>query len=225
MEVSAGIANTVRNAVRVMEDLGAIVEECSLPNVRFSLPTYYIIAPAEASSNLARYDGVEFGYRLPGTKDTVSMMTESRDRGFGTEVKRRIMLGTYVLSSGYYDAYYLKASQVRTLIRQDFERAFARFDVLVTPTAPSVAFPLGAKADDPIQMYLNDICTIPINIAGIPALSLPCGYDQHLPVGLQLITAHWQEPTLLQVAYAYEQAAGWKRKAVSEAGRVTVAKE
>ncbi len=206
-----------------MEGLGAIVEECSLPNVRFSLPTYYIIAPAEASSNLARYDGVEFGYRLPGCKDTVTMMTESRDRAFGREVKRRIMLGTYVLSSGYYDAYYLKASQVRTLIRADFERAFTRYDVLLTPTAPSAAFPLGEKSDDPIQMYLNDICTIPINIAGIPAISLPCGYDQGLPVGLQLIGAHWQEATLLQAAYAYEEAAGLKRQAVHEAGRATMA--
>ncbi len=223
MEVSAGIADTIRAAARVMERLGASVEECSLPNVRFSLPTYYIIAPAEASSNLARYDGVEFGYRLPGCKDTVTMMTESRDRAFGAEVKRRIMLGTYVLSSGYYDAYYLKASQVRTLIRADFERAFARYDVLLTPTAPSVAFPLGAKTDDPIQMYLNDICTIPINMAGVPAISLPCGYDQGLPVGLQIIGAHWQEAKILQAAYAYEQAAGWKRKAVTGDGRVTAA--
>jgi len=221
MEVSASIADTVRAAIRVMEGLGAVVEECSLPNVRYSLPTYYIIAPAEASSNLARYDGVEFGYRAPGMKDTVSMMTETRDQGFGAEVKRRIMLGTYVLSSGYYDAYYLKASQVRTLIRQDFERAFARYDILVTPTAPSTAFPIGTNVDDPIQMYLNDICTIPINIAGIPACSLPCGFDQGLPVGLQIMAAHWQEPTILQAAYAYEQASGWTRKAVKEQGRVT----
>ncbi len=223
MSVDAGVADAVRAAIRVLEEQGAIVEECSLPNVRFSLPTYYIIAPAEASSNLARYDGVEFGYRAPGTKDTVSMMTETRDFGFGQEVKRRIMIGTYVLSSGYYDAYYLKAGQVRTLIRQDFERAFARYDVLASPTAPSVAFPLGAKADDPIQMYLNDICTIPINMAGIPALSLPCGYDQGLPVGLQLMGAHWNESAILQAAYAYEQATGWSRKAVQEADRVTVA--
>ncbi|OPZ83035.1 MAG: Glutamyl-tRNA(Gln) amidotransferase subunit A [bacterium ADurb.Bin429] len=151
------------------------------------------------------------------------MMTDTRDQGFGAEVKRRIMLGTYALSSGFYDAFYLKASQVRTLIRRDFETAFETFDVLVSPTAPTVAFPLGAKADDPIQMYLNDICTIPVNMAGIPAISVPCGYDQGLPVGLHLMAAHWQEPKLLQVAHAYEQAAGWTRKAVEEAGRVTVA--
>ncbi len=221
--VDPGVEKAVREAITLLERLGATVEECSLPNVRFSLPTYYIIAPAEASSNLARYDGVEFGYRAPGTRDTVRMMTETRDEGFGAEVKRRIMLGTYALSSGFYDAFYLKASQVRTLIRRDFEKAFETYDVLVSPTAPSVAFPLGAKADDPIQMYLNDICTIPVNMAGIPALSLPCGYDQGLPVGLHLMAAHWQEPKLLQVAHAYEQAAGWTRTAVAEAGRVTVA--
>ena len=223
MSVDAAVADAVHAALRVLEGLGAHIAECSLPNVRFSLPTYYIIAPAEASSNLARYDGVEFGFRAPGANDTVGMMTDTRDAGFGQEVKRRIMLGTYALSSGYYDAYYLKASQVRTLIRQDFERAFQSFDVLISPTAPSVAFPLGAKVDDPIQMYLNDICTIPINMAGIPAISVPCGYVQGLPVGLQIIGAHLAEPTVLQAAYAYEQAAGWTRKAVKEAGRVTVA--
>jgi len=221
--VEPGIAAAVRAAIRELERLGAVVEECSLPNVRFSLPTYYIIAPAEASSNLARYDGVEFGFRASDQRDTVRMMTETRDRGFGDEVKRRIMIGTYVLSSGYYDAYYLKASQVRTLITQDFARAFAQYDVLVSPTAPSVAFPLGAKADDPMQMYLNDICTIPINMAGIPAISVPCGYDAGLPVGLQVMGAHWDEATVLQVAHAYEQATHWTRKAVREAGRVTVA--
>jgi aspartyl-tRNA(Asn)/glutamyl-tRNA(Gln) amidotransferase subunit A len=223
MTVDAGVERAVREAITVYERLGAVVEECSLPNVRFSLPVYYIIAPAEASSNLARYDGVEFGFRQPATKDIISMMTASRDRGFGMEVKRRIMLGTYALSSGYYDAFYLKASQVRTLIKRDFAQAFAQYDVLLSPTAPSVAFPVGAKVDDPVQMYLNDICTIPINMAGIPALSLPCGYDRGLPVGLQLMGAHWSEPTLLQAAYAYEQAAGWSRKAVNEDTRVTVA--
>jgi aspartyl-tRNA(Asn)/glutamyl-tRNA(Gln) amidotransferase subunit A len=223
VEVDAGVRDAVSAALRVLEGLGAHIEECSLPSVRFSLPTYYIIAPAEASSNLARYDGVEFGFRAPGTSDIVGMMTESRDRGFGAEVKRRIMIGTYVLSTGYYDAYYLKASQVRTLIRQDFEQAFATYDLLVSPTAPSVAFPLGAKLDDPMQMYLNDICTIPVNMAGIPAISLPCGYDQGLPVGLQLMGRHWDETRLLQVAYAYEQAAGWRRRATHGGTRVTIA--
>ncbi|HOF86505.1 MAG TPA: Asp-tRNA(Asn)/Glu-tRNA(Gln) amidotransferase subunit GatA [Armatimonadota bacterium] len=221
--VAPGVEAAVRAAIALLERLGAVVEECSLPHARFSLPTYYIIAPAEASSNLARYDGVEFGYRAPGARDTVTMMTDTRDQGFGAEVKRRIMLGTYALSSGFYDAFYLKASQVRTLIRRDFEQAFETFDVLVSPTAPTVAFPLGAKVDDPIQMYLNDICTIPINMAGIPAISVPCGDDRGLPVGLHLMAAHWQEPKLLQVAHAYEQAAGWTRKAVEEAGRVTIA--
>ncbi|HEX2949216.1 MAG TPA: Asp-tRNA(Asn)/Glu-tRNA(Gln) amidotransferase subunit GatA [Armatimonadota bacterium] len=223
VSVDAIVADTVRKAISVLESQGAIVEECSLPNVRFSLPTYYIIAPAEASSNLARYDGVEFGYRATGTSDIISMMTDTRDRGFGPEVKRRIMLGTYALSSGYYDAFYLKASQVRTLIKQDYEQAFKQYDVLVAPTAPSVAFQLGAKVDDPIQMYLNDICTIPINMAGIPAISIPCGYEGGLPIGLQLMGAHWDEQTLLQAAYAYEQAAGWKRKAVRDADKVTIA--
>jgi len=223
MAVDPGVDVAVRAAIVQLESLGAIVEECSLPNVRFSLPTYYIIAPAEASSNLARYDGVEFGYRAPGAKDTVGMMTDTRDAGFGEEVKRRIMIGAYVLSSGYYDAYYLKASQVRTLIQRDFEQAFQKYDVLVSPTAPSVAFKIGAKVDDPIQMYLNDICTIPINMAGIPAISVPCGYDQGLPVGLQVMAASWDETTMLQVAYAYEQAAGWKRKAITAADKVTVA--
>lgn len=223
MEVDAEVSAAVKAALGVMEDLGAIVEECSLPNARFSLPTYYIIAPAEASSNLARYDGVEFGLRAPGAGDIVSMMTETRDAGFGPEVKRRIMLGTYALSSGYYDAFYLKASQVRTLIKQDYERLYETYDVLVSPTAPSVAFTLGAKVDDPIQMYLNDICTIPVNMAGIPAISIPCGYHQGLPIGLQIMGASWDEQTVLQVAHAYEQATGWKRKAVREAGRVTVA--
>jgi aspartyl-tRNA(Asn)/glutamyl-tRNA(Gln) amidotransferase subunit A len=223
VSVDPGVRAAVETALRVLESQGAIVEECSLPNARFSLPTYYIIAPAEASSNLARYDGVEFGFRAPGMRDTVRMMTETRDRGFGPEVKRRIMLGTYALSTGYYDAFYLKAGQVRTLIMRDYEQAFARYDVLVSPTAPSVAFPIGAKADDPMQMYLNDICTIPVNMAGIPAISVPCGYDQGLPVGLQFMGAHWREPQLLQIAHAYEQAAGWTRTAVAEAGRVTAA--
>jgi len=225
VKVDAGVERAVREALHQLARLGAVIEECSLPNVRFSLPTYYIIAPAEASSNLARYDGVEFGLRVPGARNIIAMMTQSRDAGFGMEVKRRIMLGTYTLSSGYYDAYYLKASQVRTLIRQDFEQAFTKYDVLVSPTAPSVAFPLGAKVDDPMQMYLNDICTIPINMAGIPALSIPCGYDQGLPVGLQIMGAHWAESTILQVAYAYEQATAWTRQAVNETDRVTIANQ
>lgn len=151
------------------------------------------------------------------------MMTESRDKAFGQEVKRRIMLGTYALSSGYYDAYYTKAGMVRTLIRKDFEDAFSKFDLLLTPTTPSVAFKIGDKVEDPMQMYMNDICTIPVNMAGIPAISIPCGYDNGMPVGMQLMGAHWQEEKILQAAYAYEQAAGWKRKAQKTNNAVTVA--
>ncbi len=220
--VDAGVATAVRAALQVLEEQGAIIEECSLPNVRYSLPTYYIIAPAEASSNLARYDGVEFGYRAPGTASTIEMMTATREHAFGPEVKRRIMLGTYVLSSGYYDAYYLKASQVRTLIRRDFEQALGKYDVLISPTAPSIAFQFNTKMDDPIQMYLNDICTIPVNMAGTPSISIPCGYDNGMPVGLQIMGAHWDEATVLQVAHAYEQATDWKRVATAGADRVTV---
>ncbi len=220
--VDAGVNAAVRAALKVYEEQGAIIEECSLPNVRYSLPTYYIIAPAEASSNLARYDGVEFGYRAPGTASTIEMMTATREQAFGPEVKRRIMLGTYVLSSGYYDAYYLKASQVRTLIRRDFEQAFTKYDVLISPTAPSIAFQFNTKMDDPIQMYLNDICTIPVNMAGTPSISIPCGYDNGMPVGLQIMGAHWDEATILQVAHAYEQATDWKRVATLGADRVTV---
>lgn len=221
ISVDTNIAETIYVALNLLAEQGAIIEECSLPNIRFSLPTYYIIAPAEASSNLARYDGVEFGFRAENNADIVSMMTNTRDHGFGNEVKRRIMLGTYALSSGYYDAFYLKASQVRTLISQDFARAFAKYDVLVSPTAPSIAFPLGDKVDDPMQMYLNDICTIPANMAGIPAISLPCGYQHGMPVGLQIMGAQWDETRVLQIAHAYEQAANWQRKAVNEKQRVT----
>lgn len=223
LAIDRGVADAISKAIDTLSSLGAEISECTLPNVKYSLPVYYIIAPAEASSNLARYDGVEFGFREMSARDTVSMMTESRDKAFGQEVKRRIMLGTYALSSGYYDAYYTKASMVRTLIRRDFEEAFAKFDLLLTPTTPSVAFKIGDKVEDPMQMYMNDICTIPINMAGIPAISIPCGYDNGLPVGMQLIGAHWEEEKILQVAFAYEQAAGWKRKAQNGKNSVTVA--
>ncbi|MEI6520321.1 MAG: Asp-tRNA(Asn)/Glu-tRNA(Gln) amidotransferase subunit GatA [bacterium] len=223
LAIDHGVADAINKAIDTLSSLGAEISECTLPNVKYSLPVYYIIAPAEASSNLARYDGVEFGFREMFARDTVSMMTESRDKAFGQEVKRRIMLGTYALSSGYYDAYYTKASMVRTLIRKDFEDAFSKFDLLLTPTTPSVAFKIGDKVEDPMQMYMNDICTIPINMAGIPAISIPCGYDNGLPVGMQLIGAHWQEEKILQAAFAYEQAAGWKRKAHIGINSVTAA--
>ncbi len=223
LAIDPGVAAAINKAIDTLISLGAEVSECTLPNVKYSLPVYYIIAPAEASSNLARYDGVEFGHREMSARDTVSMMTESRDKAFGQEVKRRIMLGTYALSSGYYDAYYTKAGMVRTLIRKDFEDAFSKFDLLLTPTTPSVAFKIGDKVEDPMQMYMNDICTIPVNMAGIPAISIPCGYDNGMPVGMQLMGAHWQEEKILQAAYAYEQAAGWKRKAQKTNNAVTVA--
>lgn len=197
------VAQAVRRAVEQLVSLGAEVDEVSLPHTPYALPTYYLIAPAEASSNLARYDGVGFGHRGAGD-DIVAMYTKSRSEGFGAEVKRRIMLGTYALSSGYYDAYYLKALRVRTLIKQDFDKAFARFDVLVTPTSPTVAFPLGAVSD-PLTMYMQDICTIPVNLAGVPAISLPCGFANGLPIGLQIIGKPLAEETILRVAYTFEQ--------------------
>lgn len=219
-----GIAPEVRDAVqaalRQFEELGARCEEVSLPHSEYGLATYYIIAPAEASSNLARYDGVQYGYRTkanlsaPSPEDdapVVRMYSRTRAEGFGHEVKHRIMLGTYALSAGYYDAYYLKALQVRTLIKRDFEKAFEAFDVLVTPTTPTVAFKIGEKVDDPLQMKLADICTIPINLAGICALSLPCGFSQGLPIGMQIIGKAFDEATVLRVAYAYEQATAWHK--------------
>ncbi|PRR69695.1 Asp-tRNA(Asn)/Glu-tRNA(Gln) amidotransferase subunit GatA [Neomoorella humiferrea] len=205
------VENVVRRAINKLEELGAVCEETSLPHTEYALPAYYLVAPAEASSNLARYDGVGFGLRVPG-RDIVEMYMNTRSQGFGPEVKRRIMLGTYALSSGYYDACYLKALKVRTLILKDFENAFTKYDVLATPTSPTVAFRLGEKAGDPLAMYLSDLCTIPINMAGLPAISLPCGFSQGLPVGLQLIGKAFDEATLLRVAYAFEQATEYHRR-------------
>jgi aspartyl-tRNA(Asn)/glutamyl-tRNA(Gln) amidotransferase subunit A len=175
--------------------------------------TYYLVATAEASSNLARYDGVKYGIRASESKDLLAMYTRTRREGFGAEVKRRIMLGTYALSAGYYDAYYVKALKVRTLIRKDFEEAFKRCEVILTPTAPTAAFRLGEKTDDPLTMYLSDIFTISANLAGIPGISLPCGFTQAgLPIGLQLLGKPFDEETLLQVAFAYEQATDWHKR-------------
>ena len=206
-----GVRAAVESAIKELESLGAAVEPVSLPTTEYALACYYIIAPSECSANLARYDGVKFGYSYQDTPDMWQAMESTRQQGFGPEVKRRIMLGTYALSAGYYDAYYLKAQQVRTLIRQDFARVFERVDALVTPTSPVVAFPLGAKTADPLQMYLIDVCTLPINIAGLPALSVPCGFSERLPVGMQLIGPQLSEASLLNVAYAYEQAAEWHK--------------
>jgi aspartyl-tRNA(Asn)/glutamyl-tRNA(Gln) amidotransferase subunit A len=200
------VESAFREAVRNLEKLGAKTVEVSLPRNEYALAVYYIIAPAEASSNLARYDGVKYGFRAKGSFDLMEMYKETRSQGFGAEVKRRIMLGTYALSAGYYEAYYRKAAQVRTLVRQDFEKTFAHCDVLLTPTAPTPAFKLGEKVDDPLQMYLSDIFTIPCNLAGLPGLSLPGGFSkQGLPIGLQILANHFQEEKMLRAAYVYEQ--------------------
>ena len=195
----------IRRSIDELVDMGAELVEVSMPNTQYALATYYLIATAEASSNLGRYDGVGFGHRGEGG-DIVSMYKRSRAEGFGPEVQRRIMLGTYALSSGYYDAYYLKALKVRTLIKQDFDRAFGQVDVLIAPIAPTTAFKIGEKVEDPLAMYLVDVCTIPSNLAGVPALSLPCGFADGLPIGMQIIGPHLSEATLLQVAYTFEQA-------------------
>lgn len=200
------VASAVQKAIHTLEDLGTRTIEVSLPHSHYAVAVYYIIAPAEASSNLARYEGVKYGFRAKDAPELLEMYKKTRSLGFGPEVKRRIMLGTYALSAGYYDAYYRKASQVRTLIWQDFQKAFAQCDALLTPTAPTPAFRIGEKADDPLQMYLSDIFTIPCNLAGLPGLSLPCGFSkQGLPIGLQILANHFQEETMLRVAYAYEQ--------------------
>ena len=205
------IERAVRAAVGVLRDLGAAVERVSLPTTEYGVATYYIVAPAEASSNLARYDGVKYGLRQPG-KDLIDMVSRTRAAGFGAEVKRRIMLGTYALSTGYYEAYYGKAQKVRTLVRRDFERAFERVDVLAAPTTPGVAFKHGEKAD-PLAMYMNDVYTIPASMTGLPAISVPCGFNASgLPIGLQLIGRTLDEATLLRAAHAYAQATPWRER-------------
>lgn len=195
----------VRAAIDLLVSLGAEAKDTSLPNTDYGLPVYYIIAPAECSSNLARYDGVRYGLRSARSKDTVSMYETTREEGFGQEVKQRIMIGTYALSAGYYDAYYLKAQKVRTLLRRDFDKAFEEFDVLITPTSPTVAFGIGELADDPLAMKLADVCTLPVNLAGIPGVSIPCGFSKGLPIGLQIIAKGLDEETLIRVAYTFER--------------------
>ena len=205
------VADTLRKALETLEGLGASVEETSLPLTRYALAVYYILAPSEASANLARYDGVKYGFSFQEAGSMWEAMEKTKQHGFGPEVKRRIMLGTYALSAGYYDAYYLKAQKVRTLISREFQEVFQRYDVLITPTSPTVAFELGAKVDDPVQMYLSDVCTIPVNIAGIPAMSLPAGLVDGLPVGMQIMSRPLGEDSILRVAYAYEQANEWHK--------------
>lgn len=199
----------VKDAIAVLESLGATTVEVDLPNLDLSVPTYYVVAPAECSSNMSRFDGVRFGHRAAGAEDLLDMYCRSRGEGFGDEVKRRIMTGTYVLSAGYYDAYYLKAQQVRQLIADDFKRAFADVDVIAGPTTPTPAFKLGEKVDDPITMYLNDIYTIGANLAGLPGISVPCGFVDELPVGLHLVAAHFAEETLLRCSHQYQQQTDW----------------
>ena len=209
------IVEYVQKAIQLLKDLGADFKEISLPNVGYGIPVYYIIAPAECSSNLARYDGVSYGHRSKKASNTFDLYNLSREEGFGDEVKQRIMIGTYALSAGYYDAYYLKAQKVRTLIKNDFEKAFEEFDVILSPTSPTTAFGIGDKTSDPYAMKLADVCTIPANLAGIPAMSIPCGFAKGMPIGLQIMAKALDEETMLRVAYTFEQNTDYhKRKPV-----------
>ena len=209
--METGVENTVRVAIDQLATLGAEIVEISLPHTRYGIPVYYIISTAESSANLSRYDGVRYGLRRDG-EDMWDTFRQTREAGFGPEVKRRIMLGTYALSAGYYDAYYLKAQQVRTLLRQDYEQAFEQVDVIVSPTSPTVAFEMGAKVDDPLQMYLMDVFTVSLNLAGFCGISIPCGFSEGMPVGLQIIGPALGEGTVLHTAYQYEQATEWHKQ-------------
>ncbi|MEK4701328.1 Asp-tRNA(Asn)/Glu-tRNA(Gln) amidotransferase subunit GatA [Solibacillus sp. FSL R7-0668] len=203
--VGEAAKQSVLDALEVLKAQGATVEEVSLPHSKYALAAYYILSSSEASSNLSRFDGIRYGYRTDNAKNLLELYKNTRAEGFGDEVKRRIMLGTYSLSAGTYDAYYKKAQQVRTLIKQDYDKVFENYDVIIGPTAPTPAFAIGANVDDPLTMYANDILTIPINLAGVPAISIPCGFENDLPLGLQIIGKHFDEETLYRVAYAYEQ--------------------
>ena len=205
--INQEVKEKVKAAIKKYEEMGAIVEECSLDIADESLAVYYIIACAEASSNLGRFDGIRYGYRSPNFNNLKDIYTNSRSEGFGEEVKRRIILGTYVLSSGYYDAYYKKAQKVRTLIKKEFEKLFEKYDILLTPTSPTVAYGIGTKSNNPLEMYLADLCTVTVNIAGLPGISLPCGVDSKgMPIGMQLIGKHFDEETIIRAAYTYEKA-------------------
>ncbi|MGH7884327.1 MAG: Asp-tRNA(Asn)/Glu-tRNA(Gln) amidotransferase subunit GatA, partial [Thermodesulfobacteriota bacterium] len=207
------VEQAINKAVSALEALGAEILEISLPHTSYAISTYYIIAPCEASSNLARYDGIRYTYRSPDAKTMRDLFFKSRSQGFGDEVKRRIMIGTYALSSGYYDAYYLKAQKVRTLIKKDFEEAFDKVDVIAAATSPETAFKIGEKTDDPLKMYLSDVLTIPCNIAGIPGISVPCGFSSSgLPIGLQILGKAFDEETILKVAHTYEQQNDWYKR-------------
>ncbi|OGI02329.1 MAG: aspartyl/glutamyl-tRNA amidotransferase subunit A [Candidatus Melainabacteria bacterium GWF2_37_15] len=211
--INPDVKAVIENAVKTYENLGANIEEISIPHTKYAISTYYVIAMAEASSNLARFDGVRYGYRTPKSESLLEMYTKTRAEGFGEEVKRRIMLGTYALSSGYYDAYYKKAQQVRTLIKKDFDKAFESVDLLLSPVCPVTAFEIGSKTDDPLSMYLMDICTLMANLSGLPGISLPCGFDtKGLPVGMQLLGPVLSEELMLKAAYNFEQATGYHLK-------------
>ncbi len=211
--INSEVKAKIEEAIQKYKELGAIVEECSLDIADYALATYYIIACAEASSNLGRFDGIRYGYRAENYSNLKELFKNSRSEGFGDEVKRRIILGTYVLSSGYYDAYYKKANQVRTLVKQAFDEAFEKYDVLLTPTSPTVAFEIGSKSNNPLELYLADICTVSINIAGLPGISIPCGVDSNgMPIGMQLIGNSFAEETILNAAYTYEQATNFREK-------------
>ncbi|KGK87209.1 Asp-tRNA(Asn)/Glu-tRNA(Gln) amidotransferase subunit GatA [Clostridium sp. HMP27] len=207
--LSDEVRKTVEEAIKVLKENGADVKECSLPLTDYALAAYYIISSAEASSNLARFDGIRYGYRTENSKNAVDIYFKSRDEGFGSEVKRRIMLGTYVLSAGYYDAYYKKALKVRNLIKQDYERIFKEFDAIVCPTSPTPAFKIGEKSDNVMEMYLSDVYTVPVSVAGLPAISVPCGIVNGLPVGLQIISNYYREDILFNLAYSFEQSTNW----------------
>ena len=211
--INAEVKEKLQEAIETYKELGAEVEEFSLDIAKYSLATYYIIACAEASSNLGRFDGIRYGYRTPEFSNLKELYKKSRSEGFGPEVKRRIILGTYVLSSGYYDAYYKKAQQVRTLVMNEFQKAFEKYDVILTPTSPTVAFDIGSKSNNPLEMYLADICTVSVNIAGLPGISIPCGVDKEgMPVGMQLIGNKFEEEKLLNIAYVFEQKTKFREK-------------
>jgi len=204
--INQEVKEALEKAINVYKEMGAIIEECSIPIADYALPAYYIIADAEASSNLGRFDGMRYGYRTKNYKSLRDIFVNSRTEGFGDEVKSRIILGTYVLSSGYYDAYYKKAQQVRTIVKNEFDKAFEKYDILIIPTSPVVAFDIGSKSNNPLEMYLADVCTVPVNVAGLPGISIPCGVDKEgLPIGMQIIGKQFSEETILNAAYTYEQ--------------------
>ncbi|MFL6556317.1 MAG: Asp-tRNA(Asn)/Glu-tRNA(Gln) amidotransferase subunit GatA, partial [Bacillus sp. (in: firmicutes)] len=210
--VTESVRQSVLSSLKVLEGLGAVWEEVSLPHSKYALAAYYLLSSSEASANLARFDGVRYGYRTKDAETLIDLYKKSRAEGFGDEVKRRIMLGTFALSSGYYDAYYKKAQQVRTLIKQDYENVFAKYDVIIGPTTPTPAFKIGEKIEDPLTMYINDILTIPLNLAGLPGISVPCGFDGGLPLGLQIIGKYFDETTIYRVAHAFEQATDFHKQ-------------